>query len=184
MLEIFFSLGTHHGWANRTAKGTGYANRLWPPNVDHIPSLHKKFSLFWPKICSNEGTEWPPYAWKNCFHLEQIMGEPMSPAKVTGRCANRLWPPNVVHFSILDQKFDLIWRKICTQKDRLMWGKIFLLGTHHGRANRPCEGYGVSEKPMVEQCGLHFSLGQNFHYNIDVAQNGKTLSFCKWKRGL
>ena len=45
---------------------------------------------------------------------------------------------------------------------------FFSLGTHHGWANRPCKGDGVSEKPMVAKCGLHFSLGQNFQYNIDM----------------
>ena len=47
-------------------------------------------------------------------------------------------------------------------------GKIFFsLGTHHGRANRPCEGDWVSEKPIASKCDTFFSLGQNFLYNID-----------------
>ena len=47
-------------------------------------------------------------------------------------------------------------------------GKIlFSLGTHHGRANRPCEGDRVSEKPMLSDAAPHFNIGQNFHYNID-----------------
>ena len=55
-----------------------------------------------------------------------------------------------------------------------------MLGTHHGRANRPCEGDGVSEKPMVAKCALHFSLGQNFHYNIDyVVKDLNLLSLVK-----
>ena len=46
--------------------------------------------------------------------------------------------------------------------------QFFLLGTHHGQANRPCEGDGVSETPMVAKCAPHFNLGQNFHYDIDI----------------
>ena len=49
-----------------------------------------------------------------------------------------------------------------------LFGKtFFLLGTLQGRANRPCEGDGVSEKPTLSDAAPHFSLGQNFHYNID-----------------
>ena len=44
---------------------------------------------------------------------------------------------------------------------------FFSLGTHHGWANRPCEGDGVSEKPTLSDAWPHFNLGQNFHYNID-----------------
>ena len=57
--------------------------------------------------------------------------------------------------------FDLKSAQMCAQN-------FFSLGTHHGRANRPCEGDGVSETPMVAKCGPHFNLGQNFHYNIDI----------------
>ena len=47
-------------------------------------------------------------------------------------------------------------------------GKTFFsLGIHHGRANRPCEGDRVSEKPMLSDAAPHFNIGQNFHYNID-----------------
>ena len=76
------------------------------------------------------------------------MGEPIGPAKGTGS-ANRMWPPNVDHFSILRQKFDQISPKIYPNLEHRMTalcGKFFFsLGTHQGRANRPCKGDGVCD---------------------------------------
>ena len=81
------------------------------------------------------------------FHLEHIMGEPIGLRRGQGMQIDyglQMWTTFQVYIKILTY-FDPKSAQMRAQNDRLMREKKFSLGTHHGQANRPCEGDGVCE---------------------------------------